>query len=236
MMLMAIRRRFLLASVVGGAAVTGVLATGALGQSPAGTGAPITITSPAAGSTVYGTYTSVAGTVGSDASGEPTDVQVDGQSAPVSNGAWSAFVPVSRGEQTITVTATDPAGVKSTASQAIFDDPESPHPGGYEPTLQPAPTTTTSTQSSTSTSSAPRVLCTVPKIAPNAKIQKAAREVAAAGCPIGAYAQMHSAKVPKGDLIKLRPGSGHRLTSGQRVALFASLGPAKASDRGRKAP
>ena len=222
-------RRFALVPIIGAVTVPAGLAAGAFGQSPSGSGAPVTISFPTAGSTFHGTSVGVTGTVGPDANGEPTAVQVNGESAPVSNGEWSLVMPVSPGEQTITVTATDPAGVQSTASLTFFDNHESPHPGGNPSKPVTLPTATQPGSSSESAPSTRRSLCTVPKISPDTKMQRAAHKVTAAGCPIGGYRWKHSTKVPKGDLIQLRPTPGHRLPVGQKVVLLGSSGPARSS-------
>ncbi len=72
----------------------------------------VTISKPAGGATVTGTPAFVIGNA--NAPSGVSSVTVNGVAAPVANGIWTAYVPLTRGQNTLTATAT--SGDGSTAS------------------------------------------------------------------------------------------------------------------------
>ncbi len=85
----------------------------------------ITITSPAPGGLTNALSTLVSGTV-TDDSGIITSVRVNGQTAALSEGGFSAYVPLAEGENTLTVVATDVAGRAAQATATIILDSQAP--------------------------------------------------------------------------------------------------------------
>lgn len=100
----------------------------------------VTISSPAAGSTVSTSSATVTGSVAA-ATGVQS-VTVNGQSATVSGSTFSATVPLSSGTNTITAVATTNSGIKASDTESVTYTPPSS-------TTTPPTTTTTTTTTTT---------------------------------------------------------------------------------------
>jgi hypothetical protein len=77
----------------------------------------VTITSPANGATATSTPLTVSGTAGGGSGVK--SVTVNGVTATVSGGDWSASVPLTQGQNTLTATATTSVGSTATASATV---------------------------------------------------------------------------------------------------------------------
>ena len=68
-------------------------------------------------------------------------------------------------------------------------------------------------------------VCTVPPVKPGSSLGDAKRELSAAGCEAGKVSHIHSKRVHRGKLIRLKPKPGTVLPSGVSVAIVMSSGP-----------
>ncbi|HET6871149.1 MAG TPA: PASTA domain-containing protein [Solirubrobacteraceae bacterium] len=168
--------------------------------------AAVHIASPASGTAVSSAVVAVTGTA--IAGSGITSLVVGGQAVPVApGGTWSAQVPLSPGQNTITALATDGAGATAQDQVTVVYQPPAPS------SLPPTPFV---------------AKCHVPRVK-GMKLRAAEKALRKANCKVGKVKHVTSRKLARGRVTSTTPRAGRWLPAGHKIEMLVSTGRYAAS-------